>query len=59
MPVTRAQEFQQWILAEIAKLPPDTCLPPDRELSVQWGLSTITVQRVLAKLRDEAEGNGR
>jgi DNA-binding transcriptional regulator YhcF (GntR family) len=53
MPITRAQEFQQWILAEIAKLPPDTCLPPDRELSVQWGLSTITVQRVLAKLRDE------
>jgi DNA-binding transcriptional regulator YhcF (GntR family) len=53
MPVTRAQEFQQWILAEIAKLPADSCLPPDRELSVQWGLSTITVQRVLAKLRDE------
>lgn len=55
MPVTRAQEFQQWILAEIAGLPPDSCLPPDRELSAQWGLSTITIQRVLAKLRDEGK----
>lgn len=55
MPVTRAQEFQQWILSEIAGLPPDTCLPPDRELSAQWGLSTITIQRVLAKLRDEGK----
>ncbi|MCD6024913.1 MAG: Bacterial regulatory protein gntR family [Fibrobacteria bacterium] len=54
-PVSRAQEFQQWILLEIAKLPPDTCLPPDRELGAQWGLSTITVQRVLAKLRDEGK----
>jgi DNA-binding transcriptional regulator YhcF (GntR family) len=55
MPVSRAQEFQAWILAEIAKLAPDTCLPPDRELGAQWGLSTITVQRVLAKLRDDGK----
>lgn len=55
MAVTRAQEFQQWILAEIAGLPPDSCLPPDRELSAQWKLSTITIQRVLAKLRDEGK----
>jgi DNA-binding FadR family transcriptional regulator len=55
MPVTRAQEFQKWILDEISGLPPDSCLPPDRELSVQWGLSSITIQRVLAKLRDEGK----
>jgi DNA-binding transcriptional regulator YhcF (GntR family) len=55
MPISRAQEFQQWILLEIGKLPPDTCLPPDRELGAQWGLSTITVQRVLAKLRDDGK----
>ncbi len=55
MPISRAQEFQQWILLEIGKLPADTCLPPDRELGTQWGLSTITVQRVLAKLRDEGK----
>lgn len=55
MPVSRAHEFQIWILSEIGKLPPDTCLPPDRELGAQWGLSTITVQRVLAKLRDDGK----
>jgi DNA-binding transcriptional regulator YhcF (GntR family) len=55
IPVSRAQEFQQWILVEIDKLPADTCLPPDRELGAHWGLSTITVQRVLAKLRDEGK----
>ncbi len=53
MAVTKAQEFQQWIIAEIAKLPPDSCLPPGRMLSAQWGLSAITIQRALAKLRAE------
>ena len=55
MAVTRAQEFQQWIVAELAKLPPDTCLPPGRVLSAQWGLSAITIQRVLAKLRTDGK----
>lgn len=55
MPHSRAREFRQWVLSEIEKLPPDTCLPPDRELVVQWGLSPITVQRALAKLRDEGK----
>jgi len=55
VPQSRAREFQEWILAEISKLPPDSCLPPDRELGAQWDLSTITIQRVLAKLRDEGK----
>jgi DNA-binding transcriptional regulator YhcF (GntR family) len=55
MAVTRAQEFHNWLLEEIGKLPPDTCLPPGRVLSSQWGLSAITIQRVLAKLRDEGK----
>jgi DNA-binding transcriptional regulator YhcF (GntR family) len=55
MPLSPARELRQWILSEIAKLPPNTCLPPDRELGARWGLSSITVQRTLAKLRDEGK----
>ena len=55
MPLSPARELRQWILTEIAKLPPNTCLPPDRELGARWGLSSITVQRTLAKLRDEGQ----
>lgn len=55
MAVTRAQEFHTWIVTEIAKLPPDACLPPGRVLSAQWGLSAITIQRVLAKLRADGK----
>lgn len=55
MAYSRTKEFREWILSEIEALPPDTCLPPDRELVAQWGLSPITIQRTLAKLRDEGK----
>ncbi|HAO99863.1 MAG TPA: hypothetical protein DCQ83_07440 [Fibrobacteres bacterium] len=50
---SRSKEFQKWILAEIARLPPNSCLPPDRELAKQWDLSAITIQRTLSKLREQ------
>jgi DNA-binding transcriptional regulator YhcF (GntR family) len=52
---SRAMEFRQWVISEIEKLPPNTCLPPDREMVSHWGLSPITIQRTLAKLRDEGK----
>lgn len=55
MPSTRSQEFLNWLLGEISQLPPDSCLPTDKTLAQQWGLSNITVQRMLADLRNQGK----
>jgi len=40
---------------DAGKLPPDTRLPSEAELAVQYGVARVTVRRAMAQLRDRGK----